>query len=74
MTRQITVKDSRGLAFTETYPIAVEKDITGAEVLAFEYGKSSSKAVKVYLAEQTAAIQHLLTDINHALLTRPLNI
>ena len=67
MADKITVKDSRGVAFTETYPIAIKKDITGDEDQAFEHGKSSSKAVKVYLAEQTTAIQHLLTDTNHAL-------
>ena len=51
----------------KAYPITIRKDITGSEHMTFDYGGSSSKAVKVYLAEQTTAIQHLLADTNHAL-------
>jgi len=71
MADKITVKDSRGVAFTETYPIAIKKDITGDEDQAFEHGKSSSKAVKVYLRFAGPPIAAVLDGL--ALLT-PLTI
>ncbi|MEB8488885.1 hypothetical protein OW566_01945, partial [Acidithiobacillus ferriphilus] len=67
MDDKITVKDSSGVVLKKNYPVAIKKDITGDEDQAFEHGQSSSKAVRLYLTAQTMAIQHLLTDTNHAL-------
>ena len=63
----VTVTATGHTVLKKAYLVAIKKDITGSGNMTFEHGGSSSKAVKVYLAEQTTAIQHLLTDTNHAL-------
>ena len=63
----VTVKESGRVVMKKSYPITIKKDITGAEDQAFEHGKSDSKAVRLYLSEQTMAIQNILPDVNRAL-------
>ncbi len=63
----VTVKESGRVVMKKTYPITIKKDVTGAEDQAFEHGKSDSKAVRLYLSQQTGAIQNILPDINRAL-------
>jgi hypothetical protein len=67
MDDEVTVTAAGHSVLKKAYPIAIKKDVTGDDPVTFESGGSSSKAVKVYLAEQTTAIQRLLTDTSRAL-------